>query len=86
MYRIDAASGRLTFLGVQPIEGAMPRNFNIDPGGRFLLVGGQNSNTVAVFAIHQETGALSFTGAKVDVPSPVSIVFGRLENDASAPR
>ena len=77
MFAIDETIGTLTFLGVQPIEGAMPRNFAIDPSGKFLLVGGQDSNTVAVFAIDQTTGGLKFTGTKIDVPSPVSIVFGR---------
>lgn len=77
MYAIDEATGKLTFLGVEPIQGAMPRNFAIDPTGRFLLTGGQNSNTVSVFRIDQATGRLAFTGTKIDVPAPVSIVFGR---------
>ena len=77
MYAIDEATGKLTFLGVEPIQGAMPRNFAVDPSGKFLLTGGQNSNTVSVFRIDQATGRLAFTGATIDVPSPVSIVFGR---------
>ena len=76
MFAIDEAKGTLTFLGVQPIEGAMPRSFAIDPTGKFLLAGGQKSNTVSVFSIDQATGRLTFTGTKIDCPSPVSIVFG----------
>lgn len=78
MYAVEEATGRLSFLGVQAIEGAMPRHFAVDPSGKFLLVGGQNSNTVAVFAIDAVSGKLKFTGSKIDVPSPVTIVFGRL--------
>jgi 6-phosphogluconolactonase len=77
MYAIDEATGKLTFLGVEPIQGAVPRNFTVDPTGKYLLAAGQNSNTVSVFAIDQNTGRLSFTGTTIDVPSPVSIVFGR---------
>lgn len=77
MYAVDAAKGTLTFLGVEPIQGAMPRSFGIDPTGGFLLAGGQNSNTVSVFAIDQATGRLTFTGRKIDCPSPVSFVFSR---------
>lgn len=77
MYAVDEASGKLTFLGVEPIQGAVPRNFAVDPSGKFLLTGGQNSNTVSVFTIDQATGRLAFTGTTIDVPSPVSIVFGR---------
>jgi 6-phosphogluconolactonase len=77
MYAVDEATGKLTFLGVEPIQGAMPRNFAVDPSGKFLLTGGQNSNTVSVFRIDQTTGRLAFTGTRIDVPAPVSIVFGR---------
>lgn len=77
MFAIDEATGMLTFLGVEPVEGAVPRSFAIDPAGRFLLAAGQKSDTVSVFAIDQATGRLRFTGTKIDVPAPVSIVFGR---------
>ncbi|NBX29077.1 lactonase family protein [bacterium] len=77
MYAVDEATGKLTFLGVEPIQGAVPRNFAVDPTGKFLLTGGQNSNTVSVFRIDQATGRLAFTGTTIDVPAPVSIVFGR---------
>lgn len=48
-----------------------------ETGRRSLLAGGQNSNTVSVFAIDQATGLLKFTGTKIDCPAPVSVVFGR---------
>jgi len=76
MYAVDEATGKLTFLGVEPIQGAVPRSFAVDPSGKYLLAAGQTSNTVSLFAIDQATGRLAFTGTKIDVPSPVSIVFG----------
>ena len=75
MYAVDAATGRLAFLGVEPIRGATPRSFAVDPTGRFLLAAGQNSGTVSVFRIDEATGRLAFTGTTIDVPSPVSVVF-----------
>ena len=39
--------------------------------------GGQNSNSMSAFAIDQANGWPAFAGTKIDVPSPVSIVFGR---------
>jgi 6-phosphogluconolactonase len=77
MYAIDQADGRLTFLGVEPTRGRTPRNFVLDPEGRFLLAGGQDSNTVTVFTIDQTTGRLAFTDRSVDVPAPVCIRFSR---------
>ncbi|MFN9367611.1 MAG: lactonase family protein, partial [Planctomycetia bacterium] len=75
MYTVDAATGKLTFLGVEPIRGKEPRNFVIAPGGRFLLAAGQHSASVTVFAIDEESGGLTFTGSKADVPSPTCIRF-----------
>jgi 6-phosphogluconolactonase len=75
MYAVDAATGRLSFLGVEPIRGQVPRNFAIDPSGRFLLAAGQKSDTVTVFAIDPQTGRLSFTGHTLPVPAPVCIRF-----------
>ena len=53
------------------------RRMSADPTGTFLLAAGQNSSTVSVFRIDRATGRLAFTGTKIDVPSPVSVVFGR---------
>src|SRR5579862_3670177 len=38
IYKIDAATGRLHIQGFQPVMGKHPRNFIIDPTGKFLLV------------------------------------------------
>jgi 6-phosphogluconolactonase len=73
MYAVDAATGRLDLLGVEPIRGKTPRNFALAPGGRFLLAAGQASDTVTVFAIDQATGRLSFTGTSIEVPMPMCI-------------
>lgn len=85
-YAIDRTTGRLTFLGVEPIRGKTPRSFGIDPTGAFLLAAGQDSNTVTVFAIDPATGRLAFTGTSVEVPSPVCVVFGREPVAADASR
>ena len=76
-YAIAEATGRLTFLGVEPTRCKTPRNFAIAPGGSHLLAAGQDSDTVAVFAIDPATGKLSFTGRSVAVPAPVCVLFRR---------
>jgi 6-phosphogluconolactonase len=54
----------------------VPRNFNIDPSGRWLLVGGQRSHDVAVFRVDPETGRIAFTGTKVPFDGgPICIEF-----------
>lgn len=75
MYAIDAATGRLTFLGAEPARVKTPRHFAIAPGGRFLLTAGQDSGTVAIFALDAQTGRLSFTDRSLAVPGCVCICF-----------
>jgi len=74
-YRIDEATGKLSFLGVEPTRAQTPRHFAIAPGGRFLLAAGQASGTVTVFSIDEATGRLGFTGTSVEVPAPVCVLF-----------
>lgn len=77
MFEIDESSGDLTLLGVEPIRGKTPRNFNISPDGQWLLAAGQDSDTVTVFAIDDDTGRLTFTGQTVNLPKPVCICFDK---------
>ena len=37
----------------------MPRGFNIDPYGRYLICVGQRSHSATVYAIDQQSGALT---------------------------
>jgi 6-phosphogluconolactonase len=60
-FRVDAASGKLTFIGSTPTE-KQPRGFAIDPSGRFVVVSGEKSDMVASYAIDAETGALKPVG------------------------
>ena len=65
----------LTSAGFTPVGGKTPRNFAIDPTGKFLLAANQDSGNIVVFRIDQKTGGLSPAGIEAKVPSPVSIVF-----------
>ena len=73
--QIDQKTGRLTHVEHEPTGGRTPRNFGIDPTGRFLLAANQGTHRVVVFRIDGKTGALSPTGHHVHVPSPVCVKF-----------
>jgi 6-phosphogluconolactonase len=56
-------------------QGDWPRNFAIDPYGRFLFVANQRSHNVVAFSIDQETGSLKLTRFFEEIPSPVCLKF-----------
>ena len=56
------AGGALTLVEYQSTRGQTPRNFALDPTGRWLIAANQQSGTLAVFSIDQETGAVAESG------------------------
>ena len=75
-FSFDETSGHLTLIEREHVRGATPRNFNIDPTGHWLLAAGQDSHTLASFAIHQETGELTYNRSCVTTPAAICVLFG----------
>jgi 6-phosphogluconolactonase len=67
--------GEVTLAGHEPTQGTDPRNFAIDPSGRWLLAANQRSDTIVHFRRDAESGLLTATGQVTQVPTPVAIVF-----------
>lgn len=64
--------GKLVLVGHQPV-GMHPRNFMIDPTGRFLLVACRDSNVVQAYVINKNYGLLTDAGFKIDIDMPVCL-------------
>lgn len=64
--------GKLLEAGHQPV-GMHPRNFMIDPTGRFLLVANRDSNNIQIFVINKNYGLLEDTGTTIQVNKPVCL-------------
>ena len=52
-----------------------PRNFVIDPSGKWLYVANQKGDTIVQFEIIPETGELKPTGQVTPSVTPVAMVF-----------
>jgi 6-phosphogluconolactonase len=74
-FSIDPVKGTLHLKDEYPTMGKTPRNFSIDPTGKFLLAANQESNNIVIFRIDSTTGALSPIGEVTEVPAPVCITF-----------
>jgi 6-phosphogluconolactonase len=76
VFRIDQNTGLLTTVGHQYSGGKVPRNFNVDPSGRFLICAHQDSDNLTVFRIDQANGMPIPTGQDLrGIAEPLCIQF-----------
>ena len=64
--------GLLNYVGYTA-TGPHPRNFNITPNGRYVLVCCRDNDAVEVYARDAATGLLTFTGERLTVSRPVYV-------------
>ncbi|PBJ12359.1 lactonase family protein [Flavobacterium sp. ACN6] len=85
--RVDANSisvykilktGALQLVEQQSTLGKGPRDFAIDPTGNYLLVGHQYTNDIVIFKRDKTTGKITDTGKRIELCSPVGLVFTKI--------
>ncbi|SAL12306.1 3-carboxymuconate cyclase-like protein [Caballeronia sordidicola] len=74
-YAVDASNGHLKLLNRRSTMGKTPREFAIDPTGRWLIVGNQDSDSVYFFRRDPQTGELASDPKKLEIGSPVDFKF-----------
>ncbi len=79
IYSVNLENGQLTFVGRQSTFGKNPRDFTIDPTGKFLIAANQDSDTIVVYKIDENTGRLAVTNNKLQVGNPVCLKFASAE-------
>lgn len=75
VFEVDRAKGTLTVVEFVPTGGKTPRNFAIDPTGKWLLAANQDSNDIFTFRINPKSGRLTPIGKSIDVNSPTIVDF-----------
>ncbi|MEO9004067.1 MAG: lactonase family protein [Ginsengibacter sp.] len=65
--------GKLKMISSDSTYGVHPRNFAIDPTGKFLIVANQRSGNLVVFKRNLSNGMLTRTGEEVKIESPSCI-------------
>ena len=66
--------GKIKKIGYQ-LTGLHPRNFNITPNGKYLLVACRDSDVIQVYRINKKYGLLLNTNNDIRLPHPVCIQF-----------
>jgi len=75
LFQIHSETGLLTLKMTEETGGLVPRDFEITPDGKLLLVAHQNSSTVTVMSIDEETGLLRKTDVVNNIATPVCLTF-----------
>src|SRR5882762_5022690 len=75
VFSVAETTGALALEQVVSTEGDWPRNFSLDPSGRWLLVANQRSDSVLAFGRDPENGRLTPTPQRIALPSPVCLRF-----------
>lgn len=74
VFKRDTKKGTIGKIQTMPVHGNWPRNFTLDPSGKFLLVANRKSHNISVFTIDSISGKLSFLNS-TELPSPVCLLF-----------
>ncbi|MDR7000636.1 lactonase family protein [Neobacillus niacini] len=75
MFSVDESSGELSFVERVSSEGDWPRDFSIDPTGRYLVGSNQESGNLVLYSRDVETGKLTLIEKDIEVPYPVCVKF-----------
>jgi len=67
--------GKLTLAGRTSCGGNWPRNFVIDPSGKYILVGNQKSGDISLFKIDEKTGIPVTTSKSFKITTPSCLKF-----------
>ena len=73
LFAFDRISESLNYIASYPTGGRTPRDFTIDPTGKWLLVAHQDSDTIAIFNVNSYNGTLSLFNSVENIKSPVCL-------------
>ena len=75
VFSIDPATAHLKELQRRSVDGDHPREFSLDPSGKFLLIANQKSNEIVVVERDPHTGLLGKTVQKLPIDAPSDLKF-----------
>ena len=74
-FAVAASNGELTFVSRRSVEGLEPREFAIDPSGRYILIANQHSNHIVVMRRDPIRGDVGETVQVVPIDTPSDLKF-----------
>ena len=75
-YDVDAATGALRLRNIAKLTGKFPRDFELMPGEKFMVVGHKMSNEIQVYRFDRAACTLAPVGAAIPAWRPLCFKFG----------
>ena len=75
IYSVDRETGALSLRNVAAVDGVFPRDFELAPGGKYVIVGPKRSNEVCMYRFDRATYALEPVGKRIEIWSPLCFLF-----------
>jgi 6-phosphogluconolactonase len=54
---------------------SIPRDFNFDPSGKYMVIGNQDKNNLTVYNVDGQTGKLTYNSESISVKAPICVTF-----------
>ena len=74
-FDVDAATGKLALRNIAKLTGSFPRDFELMPGEKFMVVGHKMSNEIQVYRFDRESCSLSPAGDPIPCWRPLCFKF-----------
>ena len=78
-FAVDSGSGRLEMRNIAMLEGPFPRDFELMPGERFMVVGHKRGNEIQVYRFDRAACTLEAVGAPLKAWMPLCFKFGKYD-------
>ena len=75
LYAVNVETGRLTLKNVAKLTGKFPRDFELMPGEKFMVVGHKMSDEIQVYRFDRDAFTLTPAGAPIAVWRPLCFKF-----------
>lgn len=75
-YAVDAATGKMELKNIAKLTGSFPRDFELVPGEKFMIVGHKMSDEIQMYAFDREKCTLTPVGAPMKAFRPLCFKFG----------
>ena len=74
-YEVDTVSGCLRLKNIAPLKGSFPRDFEMLPGGQFMVVGHKMSNEIQIYRFERKDCSLRAVGSAIGAWRPLCFKF-----------